>query len=507
MADKEEVRRARCDMCSVGCPVEAHIRNGRLERLTYDRKAPDAEELRRWLPACPKARHAAELYYHPGRINFPLKRVGEKGEGKWQQISWEQALDEIADKIREIKDKYGPEALVSSKGTGRTDWEYTVRFFNAFGSPNHGIGPDHICHGPHVVTSGMAFGWPGMRGPVTKDTKLNMMWGQNPDQSSRRGWLGQLDLLKAGMKLIVIDPRKTAPAEKADIWLQIRPGTDCALAMSMINIIIEEDLYDKEFVNKWCYGFDKLRERAREFPVERAAEITWVPAEKIRAAARMCATIKPAVIGSHMGLQESKNNIESTHSLRILTAITGNVDIAGANRFTGPHDDYISNYEMNLNELLSPEQRAKQLGADRFKLQTFPGYDLLMKNMKKKVTSENTWHPHGPTAWRAMLTGKPYPVRAMITIAGNPMINVANTKLVYKALKSLDLYVVHDYWMTPSAELADYVTPAADWLERPTVFTSWDTGTSIIMAEAAMPAKVEGQWDRINDYDFFPGLS
>ena len=155
MVEQEVVKRAPCywRTCIMGgrCRLEFHIRNGRIVGLTEDKTSPEAEATRRNLLTCPRARNITDYYNHPDRVKFPLKRLGEKGEGKWQQISWEQALDEIADKLMEIKDKYGPEAVVYSKGgAGRQPREYGVRLFNAFGTPNHGVSPDNVCHGPHA---------------------------------------------------------------------------------------------------------------------------------------------------------------------------------------------------------------------------------------------------------------------------------------------------------------------------------------------------------------------
>ncbi len=158
--------------------------------------------------------------------------------------------------------------------------------------------------------------------------------------------------------------------------------------------------------------------------------------------------------------------------------------------------------DLSANDQLIPEQRAKQLGADRFKFQSFPGYDLVSENTMRVwghlPPGEQTAVAscHQPTLYRAMVTGEPYPVRALITHAHNPMVTQANTKLVYKALKSLDLNVIYDYWLTPTAELADYVLPVASWLERPDFMGDYG-------GEQALPASVEGEYDRKSDYECY----
>jgi len=288
--------------------------------------------------------------------------------------------------------------------------------------------------------------------------------------------------------------------------LQLRPGTDCVLYLAMINVIIEENLYDKEFVEKWCYGFNILREYVKEFPPEKMADITWVPAEKIREAARTYATNKPATIMNGMGVEHLHNCIEALHCLMILPAITGNLGISGGQEISGHHDQYIPDYDICLNHMLADEQKAKEIGSERFKLMSFRGYDLLMKHAKKRLMRYGLSTAHEPSVYRAMITGKPYPVKALITMASNPMVTQANIRLVYEALKSVDIYVVHDFWMTPSAELADYVLPAAMWLERPNVYNFYDTAPFLEVGEALLPARIEGQFERRNDYEFWCGL-
>lgn len=295
-------------------------------------------------------------------------------------------------------------------------------------------------------------------------------------------------------------------ADLADIYLQLRPATDAALLMAMINVVIEEGLYDKEFVQKWCYGFDQLVERAKQYPPSRVAEITWVSAEKIRQTARMYATEKPGMSVHGMGMEHLEYNNEAMQAKLILSAIVGNIDVEGGDYMTGPADS-ISGGELSLGRMLPPEQKKKQIGADRFKLLALPGRDLMWEYIEKRWGKRCTLlaYAHYPLLLRAILTGNPYPVRAGITFASNPMLTQANVKLVYQALKSLDLYVVHDFWLTPSALLADYVLPAACWLERPQLEPVM-ADTQIIGGEAALPAVVPGEHEYWTDYGFFRGL-
>ena len=505
-----QVKKTVCMWCHDHCKVAVHIRDGQLIKVEEDEEHPRRAVLKPTVRACPRARAAVEWFYHPDRLRYPLKRVGGKGEGKWQKIPWEQALDEIAQKLAEIKRDYGAEAIATSSGTYRTHDEYRRRFFNLLGSPNC-IGQGHICWGVNNMVSAALTGMScNAVTPRPGITRCMLLMGTNPRQAERGSWRVILDTKNSGAKLIVVDPRYTEPAQWADIWLQIRPGTDCALYMGMINVIISEGLYDKEFVEKWCYGFDKLAERARDYPVEKVAELTWVPAEKIREAAIMYATNKPATSFNYMGVEQLANVIEALHARFILPAITGNIDIRGGDIGRPPTAKYISESEIELDDKLSPEQKRKQLGAERFRLLSHAGYDLVQENVERvwerRMSQAHHCFAHAPTVFRTILTGKPYPVKALITLSSNPMVTMPNTKLVYRALKSLDLYVVADYWLTPSAELADYVLPSASWLERPCISTACDTAGFVAGGEAPLPSVKEGEYERRTDYEFWRGL-
>ena len=500
-----EIKKAVCMWCHSHCKVDVIVTDGRLEKVVGATDDPRSEKMKQVVTACARVRAAAEYFYHPDRLKFPLKRAGERGEGKWEQISWEQALDEVAQKLDALKKQYGAETLASSSGTYRTHDEYRIRFLNLFGSPNN-IGPGNICYGPGIA--GVALlGWWNDFGGMGSATKCVMLWGTNPREAYRNVWFATQDHLKRKGKLIVIDPRRTDDAEKADIWLQLRPGTDAALALGMLNIIIQERLYDREFVKKWCYGFDKLAERAAEYPLDRVSETTWVPKEKVRDAAVMYATTKPAFIFHSMGLEQLSNSIETYHARTALAIITGNLDIKGGEELRAGPPGVVSEYEVELNDKLPVEQRKKQIGINQFRLQAMPGFDLIIeKYSKAKYARGHIAFAHAPSVYRAMLTGSPYPVKALITLASNPLVTQANAKLVYQAIKSLDLYVVVDFWKTPPAELADYIFPAACWLERPACHTWTDTFNFVDCGDTALPAQVPEECDRRPDYDFWRGL-
>lgn len=509
MSGTVEVKKSICMWCKGECGVLVHTKDGRLVKVEADPDYPN--KIYPPPKGCVRRKAAAEFIYHPDRVRYPLKRVGERGKGQWEKITWDQALDEIAEKLTEIKEKDGPEALATAIGTYRTCLEYWSRFLNLYGTPNN-LGQSQICFGPRSVMANIICGmFPHYS--VSPASKCIVIIGIEPQVARPITNYFIREARKRGAKVIVIDPRRTVSASQADIWLQLRHGTDSALFMAMIHTIISEKLYDKEFVDKWCFGFDKLAERAEEYSPEKIEEITRVPTGKIREAARLYATTKPGCFIEGMGVEQQQNNAQILHARWSLAALTGNIDVDGGDVLFGPPSNLVMEREIELAEKLPPEQRKKQLGADRYKLFCWPGHELITESVK------NAWEKpggsymeeckaHAPTVYRTIITGKPYPIKALISMASNPIVAQANTKLVYEALKSpnLELFVVVDHFMTPSAELADYVLPAACWLERPQISTFMGYGNYIAAGEAALPTSMPGEYDYRTDYEFWQGL-
>lgn len=437
----EQVIRSNCRGCHGGCGVLVHVKDGRIITLEGDPEIPSNRGT-----MCSKGLAYLQLVYHPDRVKYPLKRSGKKGEGKWQRISWDEALDTIVNKYKEIIPKYGPEAIVIGQGTGRDYAETLYRFANLLGTPNV-ITAGHMCYvsrlGATLITCGAL--------PVCdydSHPKCVMVWGNNvvwthPDEYKAENLAR---VLAEGARLIVIDPRLTYLAGRADIWLQLRPGTDTALALGIANVIISEGLYDKEFIEKYTHGWDKFVERVQEYPLDKVEKITWVPAAKIKEAARLYAKTKPACIQWGVAIEQTINCTDNNRILTDLMAITGNLDAPGGNVFfTPPPVRTLSQFGMHRE--LSAEQREKQLGGNTYKL----------AQRVALVTPKMVWD--------AILTGKPYPIKAVQLHGSNPVITRANAREVYKALKQVDFLVVSDFFLTPTAELADVVLPAATWLE------------------------------------------
>jgi len=438
---KEEVIKTNCRGCHGGCGVLVHVRDGTIIKIEG---APDFPTNHGSM--CAKGLAFHQLVYHPDRVKYPLKRVGKKGEGKWKRISWDEAFETIVSKLKQVIKENGAESIVLAQGTSREGEAFMARFGNLLGTPNV-MAAGHFCYltrvGASLVTCGNL--------PICDydgDPKCVVVWGSNIFWTNPDEYTGEnlCRVSAQGAKLIVIDPRLTYTSSRADIWLQLRPGTDAALALGMLNVIIDEGLYDKEFVEKYTHGWDKFVERVNQYPVEKVAEVTWVPADKIREAARLFAKTKPATIQWGISIEQNINCIDSDRLLIDLLAITGNLDVKGGSAFfVPPKGQTISQF--TYHKELSPEQNAKYIAGDAHKLCHMIG-----------LVPENY-------VYNAVLTGKPYPVRAILLQASNPVVTRPNAKMVYKALSQVEFLSVADFFLTPTAELADIFLPAATWLE------------------------------------------
>jgi anaerobic selenocysteine-containing dehydrogenase len=502
-----DVKRALCFGCWLQAGVLATVEEGKVVHLKGEPGHPVNEG---WI--CERSKAFIEHLYHEDRLNYPLKRVGERGEGKWERIAWEQALDEVTERLRQIRQEAGAEAVASVAGTGRGFSEiFKARFMNLFGSPNH-ANAGQWCSVVSRLIHAAVYGTGASRS-VKPPCKCAVIWGGNPSESLACTFSKLLKAKKHGTRYIVIDPKFSETVGRlADRWLPLRPGTDAALALGWLNVIIAEDLYDRDFVETWCHGFNELRERIKEYPPGKVAKITGVPEEEIVESARLYATSKPAsIIWGVKSDMQGRNVTSLTQAKCILRAITGNLDVAGGDMLAGPCPK--SNYGPVFEhmDMLSPKQRKKQLGADRHKLWGYPGYELIHRVAKpywygKGLSSGFLPGCHEPDIWTAILTGMPYQVRGLICGASNPLVAYPNTKRIYKALKSpkLDIFVVAEQWMTPTAMLADYVFPVTNWLEHPQMCTQTFQGHGNV---ASMGERVvEPLYERGTDYDFYQGL-
>jgi anaerobic selenocysteine-containing dehydrogenase len=346
--------------------------------------------------------------------------------------------------------------------------------------------------------------------PVAGTTRCEVLWGFRPSASMPLLWGAITAARRAGAKLIVIDPLRTHEAERADLFLQIRPGTDTALALGLINVIARESLHDHEFVASHTVGFDDLVRRAREYSPERTAELTDVPAEQVVAAARMFAHNAPAIVHGSNGLcQSGSMAVQAGRALACLASVTGNVGVPGGHGLAGPPRDIVSNGDAVECDALSPAQRAKRLGAEIFP-SIGAGYDDLSDAMSAAWYGERhalswTCSGHEPTLWRAITEQQPYAVKALILQSHNAVGSAANAKAATAALMSdnLELLVVHDLFLNKTSSLADYVLPAAHWLEKPFYSAAYGyvgfAGDYVEAKRAPIPAEHPSDYDLWRD--------
>jgi len=420
-----------CTLCYHSCGIKVTVKDGKAVKI----RGLESHPLNRG-NLCPKGANALESIYSPDRLKSPLKRVN----GDFEEISWDQALDEIAKKLTELKTTYGPEILgvfTGSIGVENLEMAGLIqRFKAAFGSPNF-FSVESVCYRMRIRTRQITFG----KYPVEEyDSKLYILWGHNPDASDFPLKLALEENLVKGSKLVVIDPKRIPLADHADMYLRIRPGTDGALALAMMNVIIEEDLYDHNFVEKHTYGFDKLIPHVQKYTPEWAEEITWISADDIRKVARLFAATKGASIFQGTCTQDqTANGTQNSRAFSILQVITGNINVPGG-WVISPRIPF-GNVGLKV--------EGKPLGADE--------YPLFFEVWGRKS-------PYGVVS--VVPENIPDKLKAFLVVGGNPLISMPDTNAFRDAFKQLDLLVVHDMFMSETAQEAHYVLPACSHLEK-----------------------------------------
>jgi anaerobic selenocysteine-containing dehydrogenase len=485
-------------MCWQQCGLLVSVDDGRVVKVEGDPSAITSGGY-----TCERAEAIPEFHYHPQRLNFPLKRAGERGEAKWQRISWDQAMDEIAERLLAIKRDFGPEAVGKIGGTlhGPADWA-CWRFFNLWGSPNvYNQGKN--CGTADILMETAMYGWDTLGvSPKPGVTKTMFVWGANPPNSWMTKWNVIREAQRQGAKMVVIDPRLSETASFADVWVQPRPGTDAALAWGMIHVLVEEGLYDKEFVDKWCLGFEQIRERAKDYPPEKAAEITGISADKIVQLARLYADGPTCLVWGLATCHFGKAGQAAVHAWGILRAISGNLDREGGNPLTGPFNgvDWYGGIAWDA-IVDNPERKRDCLTAERFPICSVPSLKRYNDSIKRAWgvgygPSHYMIFPASRGFWDAIRYGEPYPLKALFIQTGNPLVILSGAKGAYEAMKAVDLSVGMDFFMTPSTALCDYVLPAADFLERPHLMLFWGVTTLAMATKQAM----QPLYERRDDY-------
>jgi len=456
-----------CLRCHQKCHLTGQVIDGKLEGIEG--------------AACIKGTTIPDLVYHPDRVLYPKKRVGEKGSGKWERISWDQAIEEIAAKMNEVTDKYGSETIFLSTGSGQKQMgnqtcEIGKKFFD---TPQTHWGR-YTCILPEAVadfaTAGETLTYEYC--PEYRDSKLIVFWGANVDITCPAQALEAKAAIRAGAKLIVVDPRPTPMAKRADIWLKIRPGTDTALGLGMLNVIINEELYDKDFVENWTVGFDKLKTHVQDFTPAWAAPITDLSEEDIIAAARLYAGTHPASIYARCGsVSQQINSSQNARAIACLVGLCGNVDVPGGNILyvrTFADRFFYHTYAMRISLRTSPNKENKIYGFGKYPMMHF----FSICDM--------------PTCIRGMHDGR---TRAAWIVANNLVVSDSDSRMVFEGLKKLDLVVVSEHFMTPTAEVADYVLPAASYAEIDNIVCSFQAPYNYAVGHRKAIAPLGECWD------------
>jgi anaerobic selenocysteine-containing dehydrogenase len=495
-------------MCTSRCGVLATVEDGILRQVNADPDHPNG-------CICVKGAAAPEIVYSPDRLQSPMVRSRPKGDPNpgWVRVSWEQALNLAALRLNDIRDNYGPEAVVFSRattaGSAAVDYDgWLQRLANAFGSPNF-LTSNHICTWNRRVGSKYTYGT-GMPLPDFDNTRCMLIWGINPPATSPAQALRINRARNRGAKLIVIDPRKTTLAAKAACWLRVKPGADGELAMAMIHVLIEESLFDVEFARHWTNGtflvrcdsgrlltkadltsagnenaymvwdeqndvpsadprsaalfgtfnvplrdgtvvtcrpaLQMLRDAAAPYAPEKSETTTTVPAAEVRSAVRLFAREKPSAYCTWVGLEQDNDAMQTNRAVCIFYALTGQFDQRGSNVLfaTTP------NNSITGRELLPKSQAGLRLGIDK--------------------------HPLGPPAdpglvqparvYDAILTGRPYPVKALLSFGSDLLLGHGDPLRGKAALEAIDFYVHVDTTLNPSATFADLILPASTCWEH-----------------------------------------
>ena len=429
-----------CEMCFWRCGVLAEVADGKVVRLEGN---PDHPLTRGRL--CARGNAGLQLLYDPDRLKYPMLRVGARGEGKFRRITWDQALDFLADRLTEIAAKQGPESVALFPHGVAAAFFGTL--MKAYGTPNSAEPAFAQCRGPREVGYALTFGH-GLGSPEPVDlaeAKLIVLIGSHIGENVFTSQVTDFaEGLSRGARLVVVDPRFSTAAAKADWWLPIRPGTDIALLLAWIHVLIEESLYDKDYIAKYAVGLSELAAHVKEHTPEWAETITEIPAAQIRETARAMAAAKPAVVvhpGRHVTWYG--DDTQRSRAMAILTALLGSWGRKGG--------------------IFLPTTIAR----GKFTLPAFPEAKrgrVDGAGSKFPFASEEQGVTNGLVD--ATLSGQPYPIKAWIVYGQNVLESIPQRQKTLKAIEKLDLMVVVDVLPVEQVNYADLVLPEATYLER-----------------------------------------
>jgi thiosulfate reductase / polysulfide reductase chain A len=436
-----------CGMCAVRCPIRVEVRDGELKWVEGNPHVPDIAGA-----LCAKGSAGISMVNDAEKPQSPMLRVGPRGSGQWQKISWEEALDHVATKLKEITGKHGAKAIAIADRGGVFN-DLTASFIKALGSPNY-LDHDDTCGKNVNMASQSVFGYG--RGDLVYDfsnTRHIVLYGRNVFESLQVGEVNNiLDALDAGAKLTYIDIRATVTASKANKFLMIRPGTDYALNLALIHVILKERLYDADFVNKWVTGLSELESFVATHTPEWAEKETGIAAHEITNLARSVSMDKPRVIfhGGWM-LARYTDSFYSSRTVYILNALMGNFEVSGG---------------------LIVAKDAKDAGAKPLR-----SIGAGIPNPPDKIfDAEMAGKPLGTghvlNLYKVINTGKPYPVKALFAYRYDPIASMPDPDEQKKILDKLDLLISIDINYSQTGWYSDLILPEATYLERSNLLTT-----------------------------------
>jgi anaerobic selenocysteine-containing dehydrogenase/Fe-S-cluster-containing dehydrogenase component len=433
-----------CNICFNSCSTKYHFRGERLVQVTGNEEDPVLKG-----KICPKSQLALQLHNNPRRLTRPLKRVGARGEGRFEPISWQQALDEIAEKLKSLRGQWGPESLAIFAGTrtGTISKNGIIRMWaQMWGTPNV-EGTDPFCAASKHVAYELTQGSPTCPNSYTErdlgSASLYVYFGENQAEA-RPVYFGMINdwRLKHGARMVVVDPRYTVTASKADRWLPIRSGTDLALALAMAHHILEQGLHDRQFCERWVEGWEKWRDFIfeRGYTSDWAAPLTGIAAQEIRKLAEEIAAADGCVLFGSRGINQHTNAVQTNRALMFIAAITGN--------WGRPGGAFLN---LSIGAPISASAPAHR--------QHVPQRPMVRRN---------------PAGWtEAMRKGRPYPIKALVC-CNNPLSNWPSQDAAREAFRALELLVHVELFENETSAFADYVLPCATGIEKGDIGRSTD---------------------------------
>ena len=465
-----EVIKSFCYTCPWLCPTEVYVRDG---RVVYHKGNPDAPN--NIGTRCAKGMASWHITQDPDRLKYPMRRINPKDEpGRFERISWDDAFSFIAEKLTAIKEKWGPEAVVYLTHHDPNSAFMVSMLANLYGTPNISLGHVMGCEADRRVATLTLF---GDIFPMHdfENSRYVMLWGMNIFGANQGLFesRGLADAQSRGCKLVVIDPSFTETAQKADEWIPIRPGTDGALALAMCRVIVDEDLFDRDFVNSHCSGFDGFRDHLRErgYTPEWAEPITGVAAETARRLALEFAITKPAMAALFRGPGYYTNGTDASRAIYLLDVLTGEVDKPG---------------NLKLNEwaplgppVVIPKEARVPFGnkplahAMGYPLAPLTGYPLVPEVPNSRLPE-------------AVLEDNPYPVRGIIAQATNPVMSDPNRDRVQEMFRNLELGIAIDLYMSETALECDIVLPETSFYEHAEIKQGMWMGPEVVLCQPAV---------------------